>query len=87
MTSLTTKVGVALVMAGCAAFRVFAQTAPTARDFDAEIRTSLQAAKTAAGFDFLGTLVRTCLLPQSGGENTTDTLPGYITNPASGAGA
>ena len=82
MTSLTTKVGVALVMAGCAAFGVFAQTAPTARDFDAEIRTSLQAAKTAAAFDFLGTLVRTCLLPQSGGENTSDTLPGYISNPA-----
>ena len=36
----------------------------------------------AAGFDFLGTLVRTCLLPQSGGEDTRDTLPGYVTNPA-----
>ena len=44
-------------------------------DFDAEIRAALQSAKTAAGFEFLGTLVRTCLLPQSGGENT-DTLPG-----------
>ena len=82
MKSTAIKAGGALIMAGCAAFGVFAQTAPTARDFDAEIRASLQAAKTAAGFDFLGTLVRTCLLPQSGGENTSDTLPAYISNPA-----
>jgi metallo-beta-lactamase class B len=52
------------------------------RDFQAEIQAALGAAKTAAGFDFLGTLVRTCLLPQSGGEDTRDTLPGYVTNPA-----
>jgi metallo-beta-lactamase class B len=76
------RVGMALATAGCASFGVFAQTTPPARDFDAEIRKSLQAAKTAAGFDFLGTLARICLLPQSGGENTTDLLPGYITNPA-----
>jgi metallo-beta-lactamase class B len=66
--------------------KVLAQPAPAAadaRDFDAEIRAALQSAKTAAGFDFLGTLVRTCLLPQSGGENTTDNLPGYVTRPAS----
>lgn len=31
----------------------------------------------------MGTLVRTCLLPQSGAENLTDNVPGYITNPAS----
>jgi metallo-beta-lactamase class B len=52
------------------------------RDFQAEIQAALGAAKTAAGFDFLGTLVRTCLLPQSGGEDTRDTVPGYVTNPA-----
>ena len=66
--------------------KVLAQQAPAgtgARNFDAEIRAALQSAKTAAGFDFLGTLARTCLLPQSGGENTTDTLPGYVTKPAS----
>ncbi len=62
---------------------VLAQQAPARRDFDAEIQTALQAAKTAAGFEFLGTLVRTCLLPQSGGENTRDNAPGYVTNPAS----
>jgi metallo-beta-lactamase class B len=74
----------------CAAFAlavaftagVDAQRSGGARDFDAEIRAALQSAKTAAGFDFLGALARTCLLPQSGGEDTRDTLPGYITNPA-----
>ena len=76
------RVAMALATAGCASFGVFAQTAGPARDFDAEIRRSLQASKTAAGFDFLGTLARICLLPQSGGENTTDSPPGYITNPA-----
>ena len=81
MRSLT-RVGVALATAGCAAIGVFAQTAPPTRDFDAEVRKSLEAAKTAAGFEFLGTLARICLLPQSGGENTRDVLPGYITNPA-----
>ena len=53
------------------------------RNLDAEIQAALESAKTAAGFENLGTLVRTCLLPQSGGENPTDTVPGYITNPAS----
>jgi metallo-beta-lactamase class B len=43
----------------------------------------VESAKTAAGADFLGTLVRICLLPQSGGENTNDTVPDYITRPAS----
>ena len=62
---------------------VFAQQAPVKRDFDAEIRAAVQSAKTAAGFEFLGTLVRTCLLPQSGGEDTRDNVPNYVTNPAS----
>jgi metallo-beta-lactamase class B len=61
---------------------VSAQRAP-ARDFDAEIRAAIQSAKTAAGEDFAGTLVRTCVLPQSGGENTSDTAPAFVTNPAS----
>ena len=53
------------------------------RDFGAEIRDALQSAKTASEFEFLGTLVRTCLLPQSGGEDTRDNVPGYVANPAS----
>ena len=56
---------------------------PVKRDFDAEITAALQSAKEAAGFEFLGTLVRTCLVPQSGGEDTRDIVPGYVANPAS----
>ncbi len=62
---------------------VLAQQGPVTRNFEAEIQAALQGAKTAAGFDFAGTLVRTCLLPQSGGEDTRDNVPGYVTTPAS----
>jgi metallo-beta-lactamase class B len=60
----------------------FAQQTPTKRNFEPEINAALQAAKTAAGFEFLGTLVRTCLLPQSGGENLTNDVPAYVTDPS-----
>src|ERR1700757_2175547 len=60
----------------------FAQQAPAKRNFEAEINAAVEAAKTAAGFEFLGTLVRTCLLPQSGGENLTDVAPAYVTDPS-----
>ena len=70
------------ILAGLVTNSTFAQT-PARRDFEAEIRAALQSAKNAAGFDFLGTLARTCLLPQSGGEDTRDNIPGYVTNPAS----
>jgi metallo-beta-lactamase class B len=75
---------VALAMAaGLGVNGGLAQQAPLKRDFEAEIRAALQSAKTAAEFEFLGTLVRTCLLPQSGGEDTRDNVPGYVANPAS----
>ena len=70
-----------VVVAGLVVPVAFAQVS-VKRDYEAEIRTAVQSAKDAAGFEFLGTLVRTCLLPQSGGENTTDVVPPYITNPA-----
>jgi metallo-beta-lactamase class B len=72
-----------VVLAALASNAAAGQPALAPRDFDAEIRNALQSAKTAAGFEFPGTLVRTCLLPQSGGEDTRDTLPGYIANPTS----
>jgi metallo-beta-lactamase class B len=75
-----------VVVAGLAAGRVFAQQTPVKRDIEAEIGAALQSAKTAAGVDFLGTLVRTCLLPQSGGEDTRDSVPGYVMYPASAPG-
>jgi metallo-beta-lactamase class B len=55
---------------------------PARRDFDGEYRMAVQGAKDAAGFEWLGTLVRTCLLPQSGGENTDDNVPDFVANPA-----
>ena len=61
-----------------------AQNANQARDFDAEIRAAVASAKQAAGFEWQGALVRTCLQPpQIGAENTSDTVPGYVSKPAS----
>jgi metallo-beta-lactamase class B len=80
--SSTVSAGCAVV-AGFAAISIFAQQAPATRDFDAEMRSALQSAKTAASVEFTGTLARTCLLPESGGENTSDNVPGYVTKPAS----
>jgi len=76
-------VGFGLAMVAGMAFNGVLAQAPAKRDFNAEIDKVLRSAKNAAGFDFQGTLVRTCLVPQSGGENTSDVAPGYVTNPAS----
>ena len=84
MNSRLVNIGAALaIVASIGVGGVFAQQTSAKRNLDAEIQAALESAKTAAGFEHLGTLVRTCLLPQSGGENPTDTVPGYITNPAS----
>lgn len=83
MKSPVATIVLALVsLAGLDVNGMFAQQAPVKRNFEAEIQTALASAKAAAGFEFLGTLVRTCLLPQSGGESTSDNVPGYVTNPA-----
>jgi metallo-beta-lactamase class B len=86
METMSSHVGgvcAAVALAGAlGAAAVQAQQPRAARDFDAEIRAALQSAKDAAGVDFLGALARTCLLPQSVGENNTDTLPGYVTKSA-----
>ena len=55
---------------------------PATRNYDREIRAALQSAKDAAGFEHLGTLARNCLLPQSGGEDTSDNVPPYVADPA-----
>jgi metallo-beta-lactamase class B len=84
MESPIASISVALaIVAGLGVNSVSAQPVPVKRNFETEIQAAIESAKTAAGFEFLGTLVRTCLLPQSGGEDTRDTVPGYITNPAS----
>ena len=61
---------------------VLAQQRPVKRNFEAEIQTALESAKSAAGFEFLGTLARNCLLPQSGGEDSRDNVPEYVKDPA-----
>src|SRR5256885_6063478 len=73
----------ALALAGGFAVCSALAQAPAKRDFEAEAQAAIQSAKTAAGFEFLGTLVRVCLLPQSGGEDASDVLPAYVANPAS----
>jgi metallo-beta-lactamase class B len=75
--------GIGLAIVAGMAFNGALAQAPVKRDFNAEIEKALRSAKDAAAFDFQGTLVRTCLVPQSGGENTTDNVPGYVANPAS----
>jgi metallo-beta-lactamase class B len=82
MISRKLKAAAVVVALASAAATIVARQA-SSRDFDAEIRAAIQSAKTAAGEDFAGVLVRTCLLPQSGGENTSDALPGYVSKPAS----
>jgi metallo-beta-lactamase class B len=70
-------------MVGLTITHSFGQEVNTPRDFDAEIEAALRSAKTAAGFEFLGTLNRICLLPASGGLNTSDNLPRYVRDPGS----
>jgi metallo-beta-lactamase class B len=72
------------IVGALAVAAVTAQSTNQARNFDAEIRAAVASAKEAAGFEFQGALVRTCLQPpQIGAENASDTVPGYISNPAS----
>lgn len=83
MTISATRIAATLgIAAALTASSVSSQQPPAKRDFDAEITKALAGAKAAAGFDFLGTLVRTCLVPQSEGENTTDIPAPYVTDPA-----
>jgi metallo-beta-lactamase class B len=59
---------------------VFAQGVP--RDFEKEMEDSVRAAQTAAGFEFLGTLNRLCLLPALGSINETDSVPAFVSDPS-----
>src|ERR1041385_977363 len=57
-----------------------AQSAPK-RDFEKEIQAAQQAAKTAAEFECLGTLARTCFLPPSRREDMRDVPAPYVSDP------
>jgi metallo-beta-lactamase class B len=80
-TSLTI-LALAALAAAIPTSPVHAQQRRAGRDFDAEIEAALRSAKTAAGFEHLGTLNRICLLPASGGENTSDDPPRYVRDPS-----
>ena len=71
-----------LTVVGSPSTGASAQNAAGSRDFDAEIEAALRSAKRAAGFEFLGTLHRICLLPASGGVNTSNNLPRYVRDPS-----
>jgi metallo-beta-lactamase class B len=82
MSHLTIASAVLAVILAFTAPSAWAQTTAT-RDFDAEIENAIQAAKAAAGFEFLGTLSRLCLAPPRRSESAADSLPGFVTNPKS----
>ena len=88
MKSHVTSIGVAFaIVAAVAVNSVFAQQAAAKRNFEAEIRAALQSAKTAAGFEFLGTLVRTCLLASERRRRHEGQCAGLCHEPRQCAGA
>lgn len=93
MKSIVARVAVSCAIGAVAVAGVVAQgaqgnqgaqsAAGQSRDYNAEIRKLVASAKQAAAFEFQGALVRTCLQPPlSGAENTTDTVPPYVTDPS-----
>lgn len=72
-------VGLAAVTGSATAQQV--QPAPKPRPLT-PIETAQQAAKSAAGFEFLGALARTCLLPPSRSEDTRDIPAPYVSDPS-----
>jgi len=74
---------VGLALSAAFAATSWAQSGASARDFDGEIEAAIQAAKSAAGFEFLGTLARLCLAPPRNSPDDTDRLPGFLTDPGS----
>ena len=67
------------VNTGCA---IAQQAAPKPAARPATFEAAQQVAKTAAEFEFLGTLARTCLLPPSRSEDLSDTTPPYVLDPS-----
>jgi metallo-beta-lactamase class B len=77
------SVGAVLGFVAAHAYAQQAQPAPRPRAKPlTEVEAAQQAAKSAAGFEFLGTLARTCLLPPSRSEDTRDMPAPYVTDPA-----
>lgn len=75
-------IGITVALVASAGSALAQQAAPK-RNYDAEIEKAVRAAKTAAGFEFQGLLVRTCLLPVSRSDAATgDNPPPYVTDPS-----
>ena len=76
-------VGLAAVLVGGFGLTgVLAQAPAVKRDFDKEAEAALRAAKQAAGFEWLGTLNRLCVLPPTNGApSTADNVPNYVSDP------
>src|SRR5262245_24014873 len=83
MKSYLTGIVMVSALVAAAIVDVYALQGSSVRDFDAEIRTAVQSAKTAADVEFLGTLSRLCLLPQSSTEDTRDNVPEFVAKPSS----
>ena len=58
------------------------QVAPMPKPKVTELEAVQQAAKTAAEFEFLGTLARTCFLPPSRSEDFRDVPAPYVSDPS-----
>ena len=58
------------------------QVAPAPKRPVSDVEAAQQAAKTAAEFEFLGTLARTCFLPPSRSEDFRDIPAPYVTDPS-----
>src|SRR3954462_6629917 len=74
-------VGIILGLATVAAHSLAQQVAPAPKRAPDAIEAAQQAAKTAAEFEFLGTLARTCFLPPSRSEDFRDIPAPYVTDP------
>jgi metallo-beta-lactamase class B len=72
----------AVLVSGFGLTSVLAQAPAVKRDFDKEAEAALRAAKDAAGFEWLGTLNRLCVLPPTNGPpSTADNVPNYVADP------
>src|SRR5262249_926620 len=83
MKSYLTGIVMVSALVAAAIADVYAMQGSSVRDFDAEMRTAVQSAKIAADVEFLGTLSRLCLLPQSSTEDTSDNVPEFVAKPSS----
>ena len=75
-------VGFVLSLVAAAGGALAQQVAPIPKPKPTAVEAAQQAAKTAAEFEFLGTLARTCLLPPSRSEDFRDIPAPYVSDPS-----